>query len=120
MSDNKAKIANAGFSKQELFGFKRHFWALKRTYHPDLTDTLTLQSLILEEARKSIIMTRYYIVAIFLFTLAAIIFGEWSYLYMPAGMLFFAILDVRSSAREANRTIACQIKLMMLAIKLWF
>ena len=120
MSDYKAKIANAGFSKRELLGFKRHFWALKKTYHPDLTDTLTLQSLIKEEARKSIIMTRYYIVAILLSTLAAYIFSDWSYLFMPACMLFFALLDVRSSAREADRTIVCQTKLMVLAVTLWF
>ena len=120
MSDYKAKVANARFSKQELLGFKRQFGQLKATYHPNLTAELTLPALIKEEARKSIIMTRYYILAIFLFTLAAAMFGNWSYLYMPAGMLFFALLDVRSSAREEDRTIACQIKLMILAVKLWF
>lgn len=119
MSDLKLKIANAGFSKRELFGFKRQFRELKNIYHPNLTDKLTLQGLIQEEAKKSVIMTRYYIVAIVVFTIAAFIFREWSYLYMPAGMLFFALLDIRSSAREAKRTIKCQIKLMKLAVRLW-
>ncbi|WP_156124020.1 hypothetical protein [Enterobacter sp. Bisph1] len=116
----KVKVANAGFSKQELLGFKRQYGQLKATYHPNLTVGMTLPALIKEEARKSIIMTRYYIVAIFLFTFAAAMFGNWSYMYMPAGMLFFALLDVRSSAIEGERTIVCQIKLMILAVKLWF
>ncbi|MHA8111583.1 hypothetical protein ACX122_00310 [Kosakonia cowanii] len=120
MPDYKAKVASAGFNKRELLGFKRHFRQLKATYHPNLTAELTLPALIGEEARKSIIMTRYYIVAILLSTLAAYIFSDWSYLFMPACMLFFALLDVRSSAREADRTIVCQTKLMVLAIKLWF
>ncbi len=120
MSDLKGKIANARFSKRELLGFKDQLRALKKIYHPNLTDKLTLQRLIQEEAKKSIVMTRYYFVAIILFTLATLIFGEWSYLYMPAGMLFFALLDIRSSAREANRTIKCQVKLMKLAVTLWF
>ena len=120
MSEHKEKVANAGFSKQELLGFKRQYRQLKAIYHPKLTAELTLPGLINEEARKSIIMTRYYIVAILFFTVAAAMFDDWSYLYMPAGMLFFALLDVRSSAKEENRTIACQIKLMTLAVKLWF
>ncbi len=120
MPDYKAKVANAEFSIRKLLGFKRHFRQLKATYHPNLTTELTLPVLIKEEARKSIIMTRYYIVAILLSTLAAYMFSDWSYLYMPACMLFFALLDVRSSAREADRTIACQTKLMVLAIKMWF
>ena len=120
MSDYKAKIANAGFSKRELLGFKRHFWALKKTYHPDLTDTLTLQSLIVEEARESLITTRYYIVATVIFAIAAFMLSRWAYIYMPVGMLCLALLDIRSSAKDANRTIQCQIKLMILAIRLWF
>ncbi len=120
MSEHTEKVANAGFSKQELFGFKRQSRQLKAIYHPNLTAELTLPALIKEEARKSIITTRGYIVAILLFTFAAAMFGDWSYLYMPAGMLFFALLDVRSSAKEGDRTIVCQIKLMILAVKLWF
>ena len=120
MSDLKGKIASAGFSKQELLGFKRQFRELKTIYHPDLTSELTLQSLIKEEARKSIALTRYFVAAIVIFTLAALMFGRWSYLYMPVGMLFFALLDVRSSAKEAHRTLKCQLKLMKLAVRLWF
>lgn len=118
MSDLKRKIANAGFSQQELFGFKHQLWQLKKIYHPNLTDTLSLRDLIQEEARKSFIMTRYYIAATIIFTIAALIFGKWSYLYMPAGMVFFALLDVRSSAKEANRSMKCQLKLIVLSVTL--
>lgn len=118
VSDLKDKITHAGFSQQELFGFKHQLCELKKIYHPSLTQKLTLPRLIQEEAKKSIISTWYYIVAIFVSIIAVLIFGQWSYLYMPVGILFFALLDIYSSAREASRTVKCQIKLMALAVKL--
>ncbi|MGG7444530.1 hypothetical protein ACQ3G7_00385 [Kosakonia oryzendophytica] len=120
MSDVKGNVANAGFSKLELLGFKHQLWELKKTYHPNLTEQLSLHTLIIEEARKSLISTRYYIVAIVVFSIAALMFGEWDYIYMPVGMIFLALLDIRSSAKEANRTIKSQLKLMRLAVTLWF
>lgn len=118
VSDLKDKISHGGFSQKELFGFKHQLCELKKVYHPSLTQKLTLPRLIQEEARKSVISTRYYIVAFFVFTIAALIFARWSYLYLPVGILFFALLDIYSSAREASRTVKCQIKLMALAVKL--
>ncbi|MCX8959086.1 hypothetical protein EHW66_20570 [Erwinia psidii] len=116
----KQKIATNGFSKRELLGFKRQFDDIKRTYHPNITNELTLESLIEEEASKSVVLTRLFILGIIVFTIVAWLFGRWSYLYMPAGLLFFALLDVRSSAKDSGRTICCQFKLMKLAIRKMF
>ncbi|MEW5291555.1 hypothetical protein ABW286_20650 [Erwinia papayae] len=111
------KIATNGFSKRDLLGFKRQYDEIKKVYHPNLTKELTLQGLIVEEASKSVGLIRLFIVVIIVFTIVAWLFGRWDYLFLPACFLFFALLDVRSSARDAGRTICCQIKLMKLSVR---
>ncbi|MCX8959085.1 hypothetical protein EHW66_20565 [Erwinia psidii] len=116
MSEARDKIISNGFSTRELLSVRWIFRELKQVYHPKLTQDLSLEAVITEEARKSLSFQKYYLVAVLFSVLIALLSGRPDYLYMPAAFLLFMLYEIYASARIGKRTIACEIKLMKLAI----
>ncbi|QKJ85097.1 hypothetical protein PMPD1_0111 [Paramixta manurensis] len=114
----KANISATGFSKRELWGFRRIYKELKGTYHPNLTRELTLEEVIKEEARKAFALPKYFLLSIIITILGTLWFRNISYLFAPLVMMIIMILDIRSSAKNAHRKISSELKLMKLAFKL--
>ena len=120
MSQLREKIIKNGFTAFELMVLARKYKNLKKVYHPNLTNELTLESVIAEEARKSISLTKYYLAAVIVSGLVAFMFERADYLFMPVAFLILTIIDIYSSAKSGNRKITTEFKLMLLAIKLRF
>ncbi|MEW5291556.1 hypothetical protein ABW286_20655 [Erwinia papayae] len=118
MSKARDKIASNGFSTRELLSVRSIYRELKNVYHPELTSELTLESVILEEARKSFSIIKYYLVAVVLSALAGFFFRGYDSLFMPVGFILLILFEIRSSAKNARRTPVTELKLMKLAVRL--
>lgn len=118
MSKLRDKIAANGFTAQELLNLSRKYRALKKASPPTLTDELSLEDVIKNEARKSFSLIKYYIAAVVISVLVAFFFKRTDYLYMPVAFLILIVTDVYSSAKNGNRKITTELKLMLLAVKM--
>lgn len=118
MSKERDKIVSNGFSTRELLSLRWIYRELKKVYHPELTRELTFEKVIAEEARKSFSLTKYYLLAFVFFSLTALFFERPDFLFMPAAFLLLAVSDIRSSAKNRKRTMACELKLMKLAFRM--
>lgn len=120
MTKLRKKIATNGFTQRELLGMRRIYKELKKVYHPDMTRELTLEDAIKEETRKSFTLMKYYILIIVLSSLTALFFRRADFLFMPALFVIIALHDAYSTARSGQRKIISELKLMKLAIRMWF
>ncbi|MFC0139716.1 hypothetical protein ACFFJN_06345, partial [Erwinia mallotivora] len=75
MSEARDKIISNGFSTRELLSVRWIFRELKQVYHPKLTQDLSLEAVITEEAGKSLSLQKYWIAGIVIFTLVAFLLG---------------------------------------------
>lgn len=114
----RKKIGSNGFSVRDLLNIRSVYKELKSVYHPRLTQELSFESVIIEEARKSFSLVKYYFLAVVLSALVAIFWSRPDFLFMPVAFFLLILSDVKSSAKNRNRTFCNELKLIKLAIRI--